>query len=212
MCTWTLRQTSQTDNEFISQVNWDQLHCVRAMVNWWPLQLSKPVNYTYWKMRVHQWIQQLEIKIKLNYWRILLPKLWLKMIIAPLLWQLTSKNSESNRISRDFSCLTSYQTYSNHLHFQFFFCSNSEDGSESDGTSFHRVFIYDQGLRQYIQNKLKKSDRILLNGKIGHMTSTGSDGKKVYSGFIVADNLYRIARRTHPQSESNENTEVKAEN
>lgn len=120
MCTWTLRQTSQTDNEFISQVNWDQLHCVRAMVNWWPLQLSKPVNYTYWKMRVHQWIQRLEIKIKLNYWRILLPKLWLKMIIAPLLWQLTSKNSESNRISRDFSCLTSYQTYSNHLHFQFF--------------------------------------------------------------------------------------------
>lgn len=92
---------------------------------------------------------------------------------------------------------------------------NSEDGIETDATTFHRVFIYDAGLRQYIQEKLKKSDRILLNGRIAHMTSTGEDGKRLYSGFIIADSINRVAKRLSDNivtNETNETNEVKAEN
>lgn len=73
---------------------------------------------------------------------------------------------------------------------------NPEEGTPSDKTSFHRVFAYDSELCKYIENKLKKRDRILLTGKIGHMTNTGDDGKRVYSGFIIADSIYQIAQRS----------------
>lgn len=134
------------------------------------------------------------------------------MNIVLLLWQLISRSCKILKLCTKLTYFRLKLIDNILIFFLHFVDSNNEDGSETDGTSFHRVFIYESALREYIQNNLKKSDRILLNGKIGHMTSTGPDGKKVYSGFIVADNLYRIARRTTSQSESNESTEIKAEN
>lgn len=50
-------------------------------------------------------------------------------------------------------------------------------------------------------------DRVLLTGRIGHMTHTGDDGKRLYSGYIVADNIYRITpRSSSAEVESNETT------
>lgn len=92
------------------------------------------------------------------------------------------------------------------------FISRNPDG-ETDGVNFHRVFVYDEGLRQYIQNHLQRSDRVLLTGRIGHMTSTGTDGKKVYSGFVIADSIYRVARRAKGDTiTSNVTDQVTAEN
>lgn len=89
---------------------------------------------------------------------------------------------------------------------------NSEEGTQSDKTSFHRVFAYDTELCQYIENKLKKRDRILLTGRIGHMTNTAEDGKKVYSGYIMADNIYQIAQRSSSADlASHETTQLSSE-
>lgn len=86
---------------------------------------------------------------------------------------------------------------------------NSKDETQSDKTSFHRVFAYDTELCQYIESKLNKRDRVLLTGKIGHMTWTGEDGKKVFSGFIIADNVYRISPRSSSADvASNETAEM----
>lgn len=70
-----------------------------------------------------------------------------------------------------------------------------ESGEEIEGVYFHRVFVYEKALREFTQNKLDKHDRIMITGKVAHMTNTSTDGKKLYSGFVVADNIYRVARR-----------------
>lgn len=53
----------------------------------------------------------------------------------------------------------------------------------------------------FVKKNLGKSDRILIEGKIGHYTFTGDDGKRKYSGFIVASNIYKLGRqRTNNES------------
>lgn len=82
----------------------------------------------------------------------------------------------------------------------------------SDGTSFHRVFAYDPELFQFCGDKLKTRDRVLLTGKIAHMTYTGDDGKKLYSSYIVAENIYRIpSRSSSADIASNESTQLNSE-
>lgn len=89
---------------------------------------------------------------------------------------------------------------------------NSEDGTQSTGTSFHRVFAYDPELFQFIEDKLKIRDRVLLTGRIGHMTYTGDDGKRLYSSYIVAENIYRItSRSSSAEVASNETTQLNSE-
>lgn len=92
-----------------------------------------------------------------------------------------------------------------------FSLDRNENGEEENGAHFHRVFVYDEGVRDFVKN-LQRKDRVLLNGRIGHMTNTQPDGKKLYSGFIVAENVFRIARRTNVEVESNESAQEKAEN
>lgn len=82
-----------------------------------------------------------------------------------------------------------------------------EGGESSEGVTFHRVHVQDEALREYIRNKLQRKDRVLLNGQIGHMTDTGTDGKQIYSGFVNVTDIYRIARRTFTQIEAHESTE-----
>lgn len=69
------------------------------------------------------------------------------------------------------------------------------------------MFVYDQELREYVRNELQTKDRVLLNGRIGHMTDTGNDGKKIYSGFLVVNDIYKIARRTSTRTEINDSKE-----
>lgn len=95
--------------------------------------------------------------------------------------------------------------------FHLFICRDAE-GENSAATSFHRLFVYDEPLRLYIKNNLKKTDRVLVNGRIGHMTYTSADGKKMYSGFIVADEIHKVARRTTSEVELNEGSKLEAEN
>lgn len=90
------------------------------------------------------------------------------------------------------------------MNFFFRFSNRDENGEDTSGTHFHRIFAYKDEVRQYINQNLKKRDRILVKGQIRHQTHTEPDGKKLYSGFIAADNIFKIARRTHAEVESNE--------
>lgn len=74
--------------------------------------------------------------------------------------------------------------------------TSHEEGTQSFETSFHRVMAFDTEIRQYIEKTLKKSDRILLTGRLAHMTTTDADGKRLYSGFIVPENIYQLPRRS----------------
>lgn len=93
-----------------------------------------------------------------------------------------------------------------------FTSSDPESGAEGEGVYFHRVFVYDEALREFVRNKLTKTDRIAITGKIAHMTNTSADGKKMYSSFIVADNIYRVARRNVQATEDNQNKEADTAN
>lgn len=75
------------------------------------------------------------------------------------------------------------------------------------------MFAYDPELFQFIEDKLKMRDRVLLTGRIAHMTYTGADGKRVYSSYIVAENIYRIPPRSSSSAEisSNETTQLNSE-
>lgn len=92
------------------------------------------------------------------------------------------------------------------------FSNRNENGEDTPGTHFHRIFAYKDEVRQYINANLKKSDRILVKGQIRHQTNTEPDGKKLYSGYITADNIFKVARRTHAEVESNESIEEKQAN
>lgn len=95
----------------------------------------------------------------------------------------------------------------------FFFSSNrNENGENVDGVHFHRVFAYNDEVRQYINENLKKRDRVLVQGQIRHQTHTEPDGKRLYSGYIAVDSVFKIARRTHAEAESNESVEEKQAN
>lgn len=64
-------------------------------------------------------------------------------------------------------------------------------------------------MREYIKNNVKKTDRVLVNGRLGQMTHTQPDGNKLYSGHIEAKTIYKVKKGVR---NSNENQEEHAEN
>lgn len=58
-------------------------------------------------------------------------------------------------------------------------------------TEFHRVIIYDQSVRDSMQN-VNKFDRLLVEGKIGYMPYKYVSGKTKHGGFIVAHNIQML--------------------
>lgn len=66
--------------------------------------------------------------------------------------------------------------------------------------------MFDESLLEFIKNNFKKSDRVFIDGRIEHSTKTGQDGKKIFSGYIVAKNVYKVRRQSNENKvlESNE--------
>lgn len=92
------------------------------------------------------------------------------------------------------------------------FRHRNDKGENDDLAHFHHVIAYDDELRAYVENNLTKTDRVFITGRIGHMTNTSEDGKKVYSGFIVADNVTKVVKTGRSQTKSEESSESKGEN
>lgn len=69
---------------------------------------------------------------------------------------------------------------------------------EKYGAQYHRVYAYDETVRQYIQkNMLRINDRVLVHGRIAHRTFI-FDGKEIITGFVIPHSILRIAHLPRP--------------
>lgn len=50
-------------------------------------------------------------------------------------------------------------------------------------------------MREYARDHLKKNDRVYLTGSIKHQTHTDRDGKRLFSGSILANSIQKLAKR-----------------
>lgn len=50
-------------------------------------------------------------------------------------------------------------------------------------------------MRDYARDHLKKSDRVYVSGSIKHHTHTDSEGKRRYSGTLLANSIQKLAKR-----------------
>lgn len=82
------------------------------------------------------------------------------------------------------------------------------NGEEASGAHFHPVLVLDNTVRHYIQRcQLKKNDKILVQGHIGYKPFI--DTRLIQTGFIFANNIYRIARiPSIDESQRNESEKV----
>lgn len=62
-------------------------------------------------------------------------------------------------------------------------------------SQFHKVFVYDDQLREYVRDNLQKKDRVFVNGSLRHLTHTDDEGRRKYSAYIVANSIHKIAKR-----------------
>lgn len=60
--------------------------------------------------------------------------------------------------------------------------------------NFHAIFVFDADLRNTLCKNVKKNDRIFVNGFLSGNTHTFQDGKRLKSGFIVAEHIDKITR------------------
>lgn len=63
-------------------------------------------------------------------------------------------------------------------------------------TSFLSLFLYDERLRKFSRS-LEVSDRISIDGTLGHKANTFSTGKLIYSGFILPKTIEKIIWNRH---------------
>lgn len=52
--------------------------------------------------------------------------------------------------------------------------------------------MFDDGLREFVRNSLKKSDRIAINGEMSYNNITLNDGKVVTRGWIWARRIQKL--------------------
>lgn len=50
-------------------------------------------------------------------------------------------------------------------------------------------------MREYARDHLKKNDRVYITGSIKHQTHTDLDGKRLFSGSILANSIQKLAKR-----------------
>lgn len=64
-------------------------------------------------------------------------------------------------------------------------------------SQFHSVFVYEEDLREFVRTQLQKRDRVLVSGTVLHKTHTDAEGKRKYSGVIVANSIHKVAKRAN---------------
>ncbi|XP_031623440.1 uncharacterized protein LOC116340860 [Contarinia nasturtii] len=79
--------------------------------------------------------------------------------------------------------------------------TSNEQGETISKPSFHQVYVYDEGVRKYIEQNVTRRDRILLFGRIGRRTHEDSDGKRWLTGCIIPENAFKIKRPIKSENE-----------
>lgn len=62
------------------------------------------------------------------------------------------------------------------------------------------MFVFDEHLKKVSEN-LRIRDKVAVHGELRSATNTLSDGKKKYSGFIVAKSIEKVHRRAQQLDE-----------
>lgn len=75
---------------------------------------------------------------------------------------------------------------------------------------WHRVLVFDDGLREFVRNNLKESDRILINGEISYNNKTLDNGKQISRGWIMASRIHKLAQNKKIDEIEPQNTEKQA--
>lgn len=79
-----------------------------------------------------------------------------------------------------------------------FFQHRTPSGEEDYGAQYHRVYAYDDNVRQYIQKSMFRiNDRVVVHGRIGHRTFI-FDGKEIITGFVIPNSIFRIPHQPRP--------------
>lgn len=68
--------------------------------------------------------------------------------------------------------------------------SSTEDG-KSTQTNFITIQVFDKNLKEIAEN-LEANDKVAVEGKIMHMPYIFPDGKKKFTGFIVANSIEKV--------------------
>lgn len=68
---------------------------------------------------------------------------------------------------------------------------NSEDIRETH-VDFISIFVYNNDLRQYVRNNLKRLDFVRVEGMLKNKPKLTNDGKYQQEGYIVANKINKI--------------------
>lgn len=74
--------------------------------------------------------------------------------------------------------------------FKFHF-RNSEKIEETH-VDFMSIFVYDNDLRQYVRNHLRKLDFVRVEGALKNKPKLSNEGKYEQEGYIVANKINKI--------------------
>lgn len=75
---------------------------------------------------------------------------------------------------------------------QFIFCSH--DGVQKFDS--HYIQIDDEKLRAFVKKNIQMRDHILIKGMLARRTHIMPDGKKIFSGIIIAKNVWKFHQNT----------------
>lgn len=74
-------------------------------------------------------------------------------------------------------------------------------------TDFHCIQIIDEKLRVFVKNNVQMRDRVLIDGFLARQTNIMSDGKKKFTGYIVAKNVWKLHQLVHKENTTWNDTE-----
>lgn len=86
-----------------------------------------------------------------------------------------------------------------------------QNGTEKSGAHFQPVLVPDVKDRHYIRaNRINKGDKILVRGQIQYRPYP--EDQSILTGYIAAEDIFRISRRANDELELNENDAFNVEN
>lgn len=68
---------------------------------------------------------------------------------------------------------------------------------------FHPVKIFDAELCAFVKDNIRKRDSVIIEGRLNHDFIITAEGKKEFSGYIVAEKLWKKLDNQNRQQEDN---------
>lgn len=81
------------------------------------------------------------------------------------------------------------------------------EGIEESHVDFIPIFVYDNDLRQYVRNHLKRLDFIRVEGSLKYKTTLNNKEKYMREGYIVPKKIMKVVS-VHKLAENKENKSI----